>query len=224
MSVLDEILEECLITLHNVSFDLDDKSKRYEPRVPYSTGSSEDAVTPRICLADNIANCIQAIACANREVFVGSKFIHRSAKIPLNHKALVRPSVLFEKNLVPDATENNEYWFLEPLDFKVSLCEIVDFKSEHVIAWEPLDFKDVKRIIEKHLPEFKYSMSSLHPYDIYQEVMTFINNHVNEAEPNSEEWLKWCRLEDAIYDDVIELPWAQKTRIYDLEIRVLEEL
>ena len=28
MSVLDEILEECLITLHNVSFDLDDKSKK----------------------------------------------------------------------------------------------------------------------------------------------------------------------------------------------------
>lgn len=219
--MVKKILKENLLTFYHVSFDTENKDNYFIPKIPQSAASDEDKVTPRICLAKDVEHCIQAIS-ASRELYIGSKFILRSVTIPENDKNLIDPETLFINNLVPDATENNEYWYLKPLKFNVSLCEIKDFKFEHVIAWEPLDFKDVKRIIETHIPEFKYSFSSLHPKDVYEEAMSFINKNINALEQGSDEWIKWCEIDDAIYDEIVDLPWAQKIEINDLNINVLD--
>lgn len=212
MGVLDSVFEEACLKLYHVSFNVDERIKVFTPRIPDTVGAGEDKTIKRVCLADSVEHCLQAISPAQRDIAVNSMFYLYEFLIPRNK--LICSEELYAKNLVPDATENNEFWYtkdLYPVDCK--LCRIKNFSYEFCIQFEPLDFKEVRRLVEKYVPEFVYNGSSRHPKDIYCSAMRFINEMENSCEADSEEQLEWCQKEDFLYEAVVELPWAQGVKI-----------
>lgn len=215
MGVLDSVCEEACLKLYHISFDIDERIKVFTPRIPDTAGVGEDKTIKRICLADSVEHCLQAISPAQRDVEVGSLFYLYEFSIPRNN--LICLEELYAKNLVPDATENNEFWCtkdLYPTDCK--LCRIKDFSYEFCIQFEPLDFEEVQRLIEKYVPEFVYEGNSRHSKDIYCSAMRFINEKEDSYEVGSEEQIEWCEKEDSLYEAIVELPWAQGVKISDV--------
>lgn len=47
---------------YNITFDIEDDNKMLYPYIPGTAGDNEDKTTPRVCLCDSVAHCMQAIA------------------------------------------------------------------------------------------------------------------------------------------------------------------
>lgn len=197
-----------MIKLYHVSFDLSSTDNSFVPRVPVSAADDEDKVTPRICLSDTVEGCMAAIGPGDRYIAKGEKFILRTAYIPLDHPALLYPNDIVER--VPDALENNEYWFLEPIVFdQVSICEIESFGYEHSINWTCIKIEDVRKIVSKYIPDM-----DVNAYDNARNLYSVCAGYLNSKCMYNEL--------DELDEEVVMLPWAQGLTLRNLKYKILE--
>ena len=197
--------------LYNITFNLKDTRKILESAIPDSAGTVENKTIKRVCLTDSIEHCMQAIAVGNRYIANGAKFIVREVNIPKNANALIHPNQLYKNNLVPDALENNEFWYLHSIKCKTYLCEIIHFDFEHDLAFSCIQANDARLIINKYVPELKLGRykNSKNMYDAF---CNYVNKHC-----------LWNEF-DSVWDDLAELPWAQTTKITGLQYKIISKL
>lgn len=196
--------------LYNVSFNLHNTRNRMLPAIPSSTADDEDRTTQRICLTDSVEHCMQAIAVGNRKVEIGAHFILRVVDISKNDTNLIIPILLKQSNKVPDALENSEYWYLKPKKAKVYLCEIQDFSYERGIAWTCITPEQCRNTIYKHFTGIKLER--------FKSSEVIFNNFVRYTNKHH----LWD-LQDEVWEDMIELPWAQKTTIYNMKYKIIKD-
>lgn len=193
--------------LYNVSFNLNNRSNIIEPSIPESTAAGEDRTFKRVCLADSVEHCIQAIASNNRDIRVGAQIIVRSVDIKnLYKKLLVDPQTLFNKKLVPDALENNEYWYLSRVKFETALYIIMDFQVEYELAWSLIDINYCREVVHRYLPNIQVNR-----YKISE-------NLYNAAMDECGRTNNWDA-EDKIWDALAEIKSAQKVSIYNIKLK-----
>lgn len=193
--------------LYNVSFDLRMTNDLLIPSIPFTTGDGEDKITKRICLTDSVANCMQAISTEYRHIAVGSKFLLKTVEIKPD-QYLIGPQQLVNWRKVPDALENKEYWYLKPVFCEsVQKCEITYFNHEMDLAWTCISVEQCREIVRKYTGlEFNRCKTSKGLYDAFCKW--------------AHERSYWSML-DNVWDDLAMLPWAQKTRIYNLKYKIL---
>ncbi len=193
--------------LYNVSFNLNNPDRILSPTIPKTAADDENKTYRRVCLADSVEHCIQAIAVENKDIRAGAKIIVRTVDTKNLYKQfLVGPQTLFDKKLVPDALENNEYWYLQRIKFDLAVYTILDFDADFEIAWSLIKIDDCKKIVHKWLPNFTIGRYKI-PKNLYIAAMK-----------ECERLQNWDA-EDGIWDDLAELPWAQKTGIYNIKLR-----
>lgn len=196
--------------LYNVSFNLNNTSNVLKPSVPDSAAPDEDKTCRRVCFTDSIEHCLQAIAVCNRDIRVGARIIVRTVeKKDMFLKYLVVPQTLFYKKLVPDAMENHEFWYLYPIKAETVEYEIEDFRAEVELAWSLIDVKKCREIVKKWLPDFQGERFKI-AKNLYESAMKQCNEQKN-----------WDAM-DGIWDDLAELPWAQKRGIYDVKLKEIK--
>lgn len=195
---------------YNITFDLNNRDKVLKPYIPYSASDKENRTIKRVCITDSVEHCMQAIATGNREVYKGSPFVLRVVEIVKSNNQLVYPDKLVSCGYVPDALENKEYWYLKPIQCRAYKCVIESFDYEYDIAWTCIKTEDCRRIVKRITgKEFNRCKSAL---SIYKSFCKWAN-----------EIKAWSMLDD-VWDALVELPWAQKTKIYNLKYGIIEEL
>lgn len=194
--------------LYNVSFDLNNTNELLVPTIPHTAGPEEDKTSRRVCLADSVAHCMLAISTEYRNIAVGSKFILKTVEIEPD-KFLITPKQLIKYKKVPDALENNEYWYLYPIRCKsVYLCEITDFDSEIDLAWTCIKPEQCRDIVKKHTGlDFKRCKTSK---GIYKSFCKYAH-----------ERQLWSMMDD-VWDELAELPWAQGRKMNKLNYKVIK--
>jgi len=212
---------------YNISFNLKNTNNILVPTVPESAGTGENKTIKRVCLADSIEHCMQAVASANREMCKGAKFIVREVDIPLTKKTLVHPRFLKERGYVPDALENNEYWSLEPLKFKMYLCELEHFDSDFTVSWSCITREQILGILRKYTSRSGFRTTKRFEryktsQGIYNAFCKFINEKTRFATEQGR--ITYYEMYDTVWEDIVELPWAQKTELTNIRYRVLKEL
>ena len=189
------------MTLYNVTFNMRDRRRVLNPSIPESAGDGEDKTISRVCFTDSVANCIQAIAVCNRDIREGATFILREVDTDkLDKRLLIKPKELKERGLVPDALENNEYWYLGKVNVESMACKIVEFDAEIDLAWACIPIQSCRAIVKKYLPKFavnKYKITK----NLYDAAMKYCSEN------------KLYYAEDGIWDDLAMVPWAQKRKI-----------
>lgn len=197
--------------LYNVTFHLKDNRTVLNPAIPETAGDTENKTIKRICLTDSIVHCVQALAHCNRNVAVGVTFLVREVQINKKDKALITPNELKKRGYVPDALENNEYWYTKPLEFNTYLCKIDSFDYEYELAWTCIEKEQCLKIVEKYTNgqiTFKHCETAKEIYEIF---------------------LHWCNKNemwdeyDAAWEELAQLPWAQKTGLYNFKYTILEQ-
>lgn len=184
--------------LYNVTFK-DCGDTTLLPYIPYSAGDDEDKETARICLSSSIRGCIQAIGPADRFIATGSKFTVRESEIT-DSENLINPMQLFLSHKVPDALENMEYWYLKPLSVELHVYEIIECGFDYTISWSCIRPQDIRDIITQYtLDRFPQPTSK----QIYEAAMKQLLPDV-------------C---DNVWEDLAELPWAQKIMVTKLVVR-----
>ena len=206
---------------YNISFNLKNTNNVLVPAIPDSAGTDENKTIKRVCITDSIEHCMQAVASANREMCKGAKFIVREVDIPLNREKLVHPRFLKEQRYVPDALENNEYWYLEQLRCNMYLCEIDSFDYEFTISWSCITREQILNVIKKYTKTKRFEK-----YKTSQGVYNAFCRYINEKTQFAIEGTRnvYYNMYDEVWDDLVELPWAQKTKIYNLRYKVLKQL
>ena len=193
--------------LYNITYNLEDICTTLTPKIPYSAGDGEDKSIPRVCLADSLEHCLQALGSAHRNLTKGTHILIREVEVAENDKCLVNPLVLKQDNKVADALENNEYWYLKPIKCNVRKAEIVNAETEFTLAWTCIPISKCKEIISKYsnfnVKGYKES------YNLYEAFMDWANENK-----------KWNEM-DFVWEELLEIPWVQKTTIEKLEIRYL---
>lgn len=194
------------MTLYNVTFDMNDRRNMIKPAIPNSAGDGENKTIKRVCLTDSVEHCIQAIAVGNRDVRVGADLIVREVELKdLNEELLISPKELKEKGLVPDALENNEFWYLGDVKFRCITCRIVEFDASIDLAWTCIPIQNCIEIVKKYIPKFpvyRYKITK----NLYESAMQYCNKH------------QLWDIGDNIWDDLAMVPWAQKRGINSVKL------
>lgn len=199
--------------LYNVTFDLDDTRKILVPTIPKSAASNENKTIPRVCLTDSIEHCIQAIAPYNRDIRVGAKIIVREIDIDhLDQDKLITPYDLYKQEWVPDALENEEYWYLGTIEFYTTVHEITDFHASHALALSCIKIEDCEKIINKYVPEFDTSQYGS-TRELYETAMKYCCKMEDSGH------YEYFEYEDNIWDDLESLPWSRKIEIEDIQLK-----
>ena len=207
--------------LYNISFNMTDTSNIMYPAIPDSAGTGENKTIKRVCLADSVEHCMQAIASGNRDMCKGSKFIVRETDIPLTSKYLLNPRFLKQMNYVPDALENNEYWSLESVKVKVYLCELQSFDSDFTVSWSCVTREQILSIISKYVKTKRFNRYKTSK-GIYNAFCKFINEKTQFATEKMKTY--YYDMYDAVWEDILELPWAQKTELTNIKYKVIKEV
>ena len=207
--------------LYNITFKLDDTRNILVPNIPETAGDTENKTIKRVCLADSVEHCMQAVASANRDMCTRAKFIVREADIPLTKKTLVHPRFLKEQGYVPDALENNEYWSLEPVKFKLYLCELEHFDSDFTVSWSCVTREQVLAIISKYIKTKRFDRYKTSK-GVYNAFCKFINEKTQFATEKGR--IAYYNMYDDVWEDIVELPWAQKTELTNIKYKVLKQL
>jgi hypothetical protein len=192
--------------LYNVTFDSKDRRKIIAPSIPNATCDGENKTIKRVCLADSIEHCMQAVSNTRNMRNGAIVFVREVDTKDLDSKKLIKPKVLRERGLVPDALVNNEYWYLDKVEFRCAECEIIKFDVEAAFAWSCIDIKDLQEIVKKVLPKF--------PAGRYT-----IAEHLFEAALHYADSLKLYDTEDYIYDNLADLPLAQCLKINSVKLK-----
>jgi hypothetical protein len=195
--------------LYNITFDNKDRRKIIAPSIPNATCDGENKTIKRVCLADSIEHCMQAVS-DTRDMRNGAiVFIREVDTNDLDNRKLIKPKALKEKGLVPDALVNNEYWYLDNVEFRCIECEIVKFDVEAAFAWSCIDIKDLQTIVKKALPKF--------PAGRYT-----IAEHLFKAASHYADSLGLYDIEDYIYDNLADLPLAHYIKINSVKLKKVE--
>ena len=193
--------------LYNITYNLEDTSTTLVRKIPSSAGDRENKTIPRVCLADSLEHCLQALGSHYRDLRVGACFLVREVEVDERDINLIDPFILKKDNKVPDALENREYWYLKPIECNVKKAEIIDYDSEFTIAWTCVPIERCRAIISKYSPiNVNKYYNSEHLYDVF---MAWANEHEKYKEM------------DAVWDEIVEDPIAQKTAIKNLKVRYL---
>lgn len=191
--------------LYNVSFKTTGIDRLY-PSVPYSAAEGEDKTIERVCLADSIAHCFQSIGASFRDLHVGVVFEVREAAVDPEDELLIKPKQLWQQRLVPDALENQEYWYLGELPVVSYQCELENFNYDYGLAWSCVDACDVRRLLKKYTDEvFDGELSSEELFEATAKVLP-------------------CDVLDELWYELSELPWAQKLEISDVRVRRIKSM
>lgn len=191
---------------YNVTFNIKDNRSMLEPTIPDSAGDGENKTIKRICLTDSIEHCMQAIAVENRNIKVGVVIVVRSIDIEkLDRKLLICPAELKQRGYVPDALENNEFWYLGNIQFEYQKYRIMGFDAEVDLAWTCIPIQNCKEVVKHYIPDFPVNRYKI-TYNLYKAAMEYCNQH------------KMYDIEDIIWEDLSIVPWAQKRSIKHVDL------
>lgn len=194
--------------LYNVTYNLEDMSTMLIPKIPHSAGDGEDKIIRRVCLSDSLEHCLQAFGSAYRDLANGVCILIREVEVDEDDMYLINPSTLKEYGKVPDALENNEYWYLKPIICNVKMAEIIDADTEFTIAWTCVPIEKCKEIVSM------YSNIDGSKYKDSEELYNVFMDWANENK-------KWNEM-DEVYEKLLEIPWTQKTAIENLKVKYLQ--
>lgn len=194
--------------LFHVSLGLQDKQKLFVPRVPESCAKEqgEDAAIPRICFSSSIEKCIQAI-----ETFpqLGELITIYAFEVDEQDQNLVTPESLFAASKVPDALENQEYWYTKEVSLTGEYCVTTMLRREFSLAWTRIDVRDVQKLVQSIVEENNLSFS--------------MNDSFKSSEQLYNAFAFWLdknelyNLSDIFYDKIAELPWAQLREVIEVQ-------
>lgn len=196
--------------LFHISLDTENLEKKFIPCIPECTGYGEDKEIPRICFAPSIEQCIQATHPADYPV--GQRFAVFELTVDDDDPYLIYPNELYDKGLVPDALENEEYWLTRPVYLTANILEIEKISSERIFAWTCISFEDVASIIKSISKDFMYEeiiRTSQSPEECYVRTMNYADN------------IKDYKMIDECYDEIASLHWATKREISYLETKLI---
>lgn len=180
--------------LYNVTFDLKDTKEILEPKIPYTAGDYEDKTIKRVCLADTPAHCMLSISPEFRNIAVGSQFLLKEFEIT-DYDNLLTPEYLYNMDLVADALEYREHWYLNSIQCRsVRKCKILDFYSEICLNWTCIGITDCRNIIKKYLGVNELPFKGRTSRELYSNLC---------------KWDTEFKYIDDIWDDLALLPWAQ---------------
>lgn len=201
--------------LYRVSFDLSQPLERtFIPLIPDSAGYMEDKTIKRVCLSSSIEGCLQAIPRNKIDISVGTEIIVYEAEIDENDYDLVYPDEI--RDYVPDALENDEFWYTKDLYMTGYVAKIKDIKSNYELAFTAVDEDDfICNMLDviadkgyKYLEEISEIMmdEELSLEDRYYESSDILYN------------AREYSLQDEIFDSVAQVSWAQALKIKNLEL------
>lgn len=206
--------------LYHATYDVESACRKlFVPRVPASAADIEDKNIPRICLADSIEHCVQAIQSlpANGDIIQVYKF-----NIDENDENLIKPQELYDKGLVYDALENNEYWYLKSIEADSKLYEVRGGQMEFAFAWTVIK-KDC--VIDQALAAIKdcsvkvddATLEKARNQDTAEKAYNVIMKYFNaQYELNKND--VWCQVEDTFWDYIADLPFAQLKKLLRLSL------
>lgn len=204
--------------LYNVTFNMMDDSNLLIPYIPFSAGPDEDRITKRICLADSIEHCFQALCLQEQDFYEGREFLLREIEVDIEDENLVFPEELWGSKRVPDAVENQEYWYLKPVKCKVSKRMILDvMQRDYEMAWSCIHVNDLKEIA--NILALKNKEYNLCFNTVVDEQMSYGSQVLFDA-LMAECYKKHAELIISdLWDMVLDLPWST-TSIVDRVISV----
>ena len=122
--------ESQMISLWHVSADIDiPKEREFWPRIPKATAIGEEMLTPRICFAPKIEDCLNAIDETSLQqikdqdgVFMAFHFlVDKHDKFLKSYQELAQD--------VPDADWTHEHWYLQPLILTGQRFRLVEYQD-----------------------------------------------------------------------------------------------
>lgn len=192
-------------TLYNVSFNTHNLDPVLTPKIPKTVGHDENNTIPRVCLADSIEHCIQALAPQNRKLYSGAEIVIRSIDTNQLKKQLIStPLELFKQRLVPDAIENQEYWYKNKITCNIAIKKIKTFDFHHDLAWSCVPLKCIQDIVQCYTKDI-----NTHTFETAKELYTAFIKHAEHNE-------LWDDIDD-IWDDITTLTWSQMTVIENVK-------
>lgn len=196
--------------LYHVSFDAKPGLHHFIPRIPDVDHTEyEDTSIPRICFSDSILKCISALSPANRNMREGA--LIAIYKMPFPISDFVTPKELYEKHLVYDALEHNEYWYLEPIDLVGTVYCIINFNYEHAIGFTTIERYKFLQILRTHVPSHAVIDERIGDNkSLYESVTKQLWNDEYFTEI------------DAIDDALAELHYAQRIEIFSLTLQDID--
>lgn len=200
--------------LYRVSFDTSASLNRtFVPMIPESAGLEEDKTIKRVCLSSSIEGCLQAIPRGGKDISVGTEFIVYEAEINTLDENLIFPEEV--RDYVPDALENEEYWYMKELHMTGKKVKLTNFDYSCELAFTAVDEDDfIARMLDTVSEEaYKYieKVSDIMLDDSiilgarYHDVIDYLFK------------IKEYKLIDDIYDAVALTPWAQIVRFSNVE-------
>ena len=198
--------------LYHLSVFLQGKKVLFTPRVPKSAAEGENATIERICFSTSIENCIKAIGPSKFKS--GTKFMVFEADIDANSESLIPPQVLFDRNYVKDALENEEYWYMDSIELngKYYIIENIDYEPKLSLKCVTID--EIKSILLQVSSGFK--------------LITDLN--LESAEAYYDYAINYCNCNclygfiDDIYDTIAaQIKYTQSYKINKLKIKEISE-
>ena len=196
--------------LYHVSVFLQGNKVLFTPRVPKSAAEGENTTIKRVCFSTSIENCIKAIG--SYKFKSGTKFMVFEADI--DSGSLISPQVLFDRNYVKDALENEEYWYRDSIELngKYYIIENIDYEPKLSLKCVTID--EIKSILLQVSSKFK--------------LITDLN--LESAEAYYDCAINYCNCNclygfiDDIYDTITEqIKYSQSYKINKLKIREISE-
>lgn len=136
--------------MYHVSTEIFKDIKIFNPRIPKSRLKNEDATIPRVCISDDIKNCLNGMCYMEKywkyltddlesnQYFIDDVCLRLLKVYEFevdNNDSIKSPKYLYDNNLVPDSNITNEYWSLRELrPIKSYLIKITDLEYEDKIS------------------------------------------------------------------------------------------
>lgn len=119
------------------------------------------------------------------------------------------PASLVAESKVPDALENQEYWYTKEVSLPEEHRVTTMLHREFALAWSRISVQDVQKLVQSMIEENDLSFS------------------LNDSTASSEQlynafafWLdknELYDLSDIFYDKIAELPWAQLREVTEVQ-------
>lgn len=193
------------------------KRKRFIPRVPESVGKDENNSIPRICLSDSITLAVQASPYVSEMLQIGKRIrVYKIRVDARNISKFVHYTTLFNKELVPDALENHEYWCTSEITMDSDVYTVEDARIDFDIAWTVISKQQVLNILaylnnksHGNLDYVWIDNNLKTSKELYESIVIQMDKHGDYDS------------EDDMWDCIAELPWAQIKRITKFTIKKL---
>lgn len=175
------------------------------PRIPNNTLDDENKDIPRICLSTSIEGCFIAL-----QYITDKPFILYELDIDENDKALLSSKYLYDNNLVMDALETNEYWYLKPIKAIGKVYTILSYDLDFDFAWSCIKLEDVINIVSGIIKDKEILTNLLETnktsYDLYESAQQFLYKK------------QFDRESDELFDSIADLKYATKKTYKDIEL------